>query len=94
MSQKNKPEAAPAGAVADDVVTVDARGMRCPMPLLRAKQALNNLVSGERVRVLATDSGSVRDFHSYAELSGHKIEFFAENQGQYEYLLVKKREDS
>lgn len=69
---------------------VDATGLRCPLPLLKAKQALNQLQHGETVRVTATDAGSVRDFHAFAELSGHRIIRFTECDGVYEYLLQKQ----
>jgi tRNA 2-thiouridine synthesizing protein A len=69
---------------------VDASGLRCPLPLLKAKQALNNLQSGERVKVVATDAGSVRDFHAFAELSGNSILSFTERAGLYEYVLQKR----
>lgn len=69
---------------------VDATGLRCPLPLLRAKQGLRELVSGEVIRVMATDSGSVRDFHSFAKISGHNLEGFCEADNLYLYLLKKK----
>lgn len=71
-------------------LTVDATGLRCPLPLLKAKQALNQLQAGETVKVMATDSGSVRDFHAFADLSGHRIIRFAESDGVYEYILQKQ----
>jgi tRNA 2-thiouridine synthesizing protein A len=69
---------------------VDATGLRCPLPLLKAKQALNQLTSGETVKVTATDAGSVRDFYAFAELSGNRIICFAERDGIYEYVLQKQ----
>lgn len=69
--------------------TVEAQGLRCPLPLLRAKQALNQIQSGQCLRVLATDKGSVKDFHAFARLSGHTIEAFVENDGVYEYVIRK-----
>lgn len=71
-------------------VEVDACDLRCPLPLLRAKQALRDLASGGVLRVSATDSGSVRDFHSFASISGHTLEGFCEQGGVYTYLLRKK----
>ena len=50
---------------------IDARGLSCPLPLLKAKQGLNGLNAGESLLVLATDGGSVRDFHSFVKLSEH-----------------------
>lgn len=69
---------------------VDATGLRCPLPLLKAKQALNQLRSGEIVEVIATDAGSVRDFHAFADLSGNRIIRFIERDGIYEYRLQKQ----
>jgi Predicted redox protein, regulator of disulfide bond formation len=69
---------------------VDAAGLRCPLPLLKAKQALNSLKSGEIVKVTATDAGSVRDFHAFADLSGHRLLRFTEYDGRYEYVLQKQ----
>lgn len=70
-------------------VLVDARGLSCPMPLLKAKVALNSCQQGEQVRVLATDAGSVRDFHSFADLSVHSLAKFAEHDEYFEYVLTK-----
>ncbi|GAB5452747.1 MAG: sulfurtransferase TusA family protein [Halioglobus sp.] len=72
-----------------EVVEVDARGLECPMPLLKAKRALNSLSSGEQLRVLATDSGSVRDFEVFARQSGHRLLQSNEQDGVYCYLLQK-----
>lgn len=69
---------------------VDAIGLRCPLPLLRAKQGLRELVPGDFIRVIATDSGSVRDFYSFAKISGHSLEGFCEADNLYVYLLKKK----
>ena len=68
---------------------VDASGLRCPLPLLKAKQALRDLAPGELLRVLATDSGSVRDFQAFARISGHELVSFAERDSTYCYLLKK-----
>lgn len=76
------------GAIQTDA-QVDARGLRCPLPLLKAKQALRDLAPGQRLQVLATDSGSVRDFQSFAELSGHQLEHQAEEAGVYCHILLK-----
>ncbi len=73
-----------------EVQQLDARGLACPLPLLKAKQALNKLNSGECLRVLATDAGSVRDFKSFTDLSGHSLLESTEQDGYYLYLLRKK----
>ncbi len=80
----------PPGVTADR--ELDVRGLRCPLPLLRAKQALRDMAPGERLRVLATDSGSVRDFHAFAKISGHSLESCDEEGGVYRYLLVKNED--
>ncbi len=68
---------------------LDTRGLRCPLPLLKAKQALRDMAAGQVLRVLATDAGSVRDFQAYAQLSGQELLAFAELDSVYCYLLKK-----
>lgn len=52
---------------------LDLKGISCPLPLLKAKQALSRMNSGQVIRVYATDPGSVRDFASFARISGHRL---------------------
>ena len=52
---------------------LDARGLVCPMPLLKAKRAINAMTAGQQLEVLSTDQGSVRDFRVFAEQSGHLL---------------------
>lgn len=71
-------------------VELDATGLDCPMPLLKAKRALNGMASGERLRVLATDQGSVRDFRVFTEQSGHRLLATQETaEGVYIHLIEK-----
>ena len=72
-------------------VLLDATGLNCPMPLLKAKRALNDLAPGELLLVLATDPGSVRDFEVFSTQSGHALLESGRDQGRYRYLLEKKR---
>ena len=72
-----------------DLVELDARGLDCPMPLLKAKRALNGMDPGQRLEVIATDQGSVRDFEVFASQSGHALLEFSEHEGVYTYLLEK-----
>lgn len=72
------------------VTEVDARGLSCPLPLLKAKQALNAMDSGEQLQVLATDQGSWRDFRVFTQQSGHQLLDSREEDGVYIYLLQKK----
>lgn len=68
---------------------LDACGLACPLPLLKAKQRLRDLASGEILRVLATDQGSVRDFKAFADLGGHTLIEQTQTQGVYIHLLQK-----
>ena len=52
---------------------VDARGLNCPLPILKAKKALSELHSGELLKVLCTDVGSVRDFQAFARQTGNEL---------------------
>ena len=54
-------------------IEVDARGLNCPLPILKAKKALNGMQSGQTVRVVATDAGSVRDFQAFAKQTGNEL---------------------
>jgi tRNA 2-thiouridine synthesizing protein A len=71
-------------------VLLDASGLSCPMPLLKAKQALNKLPGGALLRVIATDPGSVRDFEVFSRQSGHALLESTRRDGHFEYLLRKK----
>lgn len=52
---------------------LDTRGLNCPLPILKAKKALGELASGELLRVVATDAGSVRDFQAFAKQTGNEL---------------------
>ena len=54
-------------------IEVDARGLNCPLPILKAKKALSGLQSGQTVRVVSTDAGSVRDFQAFAKQTGNEL---------------------
>lgn len=68
---------------------VDARGYRCPMPLLMAKRALNELGAGQTLRLLATDAGSLRDFEVFSRHSGHQLLAAEAQEGVYLVVLKK-----
>jgi TusA-related sulfurtransferase len=68
---------------------VDARGLNCPLPILKAKKALSELGSGDLLRVLATDPGSVRDFQAFARQTGNEL--LEQNQAGSEYVHVLRR---
>ena len=52
---------------------IDTRGLNCPLPILKAKKALADLKSGQLLKVLATDAGSVRDFQAFAKQTGNEL---------------------
>lgn len=68
---------------------LDASGLTCPLPLLKAKQALNGMVSGKVLKVTCTDSGSVRDFQVFCQQSGNQLLDSMQTDGKYLYWLQK-----
>lgn len=69
--------------------TVDARGLNCPLPILRAKKALNEMIRGQTLQVMATNPGSVLDFQAFAKQTGHHLLETHETDGEYIFLLRK-----
>jgi len=69
---------------------VDARGLNCPLPVLRTKKALNEMTSGQVLRILATDPASVRDFQAFARQTGNELLQHAEQEGVFTFLLKRK----
>jgi tRNA 2-thiouridine synthesizing protein A len=74
----------------EEVRILDVKGLNCPMPLLKAKKALNEMNAGEQLQVIATDPGSVRDFEVFCQQSGHPLLCSEESEGTFTYLLQKK----
>ena len=68
---------------------VDARGLSCPLPLLRAKLALRDMQGGQLLYLLASDAGSQRDIARFAELAGHRLLQMREQDGEFHYWLRK-----
>jgi tRNA 2-thiouridine synthesizing protein A len=69
---------------------IDARGLNCPLPILRTKKALNDMQSGQVVRIVATDPASVRDFEAFARQTGNALLERGEENGAY-WFLMKRR---
>jgi tRNA 2-thiouridine synthesizing protein A len=69
---------------------LDARGLNCPLPILRTKKSLNEMISGQILRVLATDPGSVRDFQAFSRQTGHELLASNAEDGQFVFVLKKK----
>lgn len=70
---------------------VDARGLNCPLPILRAKKMLSEMKAGQVVRVLATDPGSVKDFEAFARQTGNELLQQGETPDKaFEFFLRRK----
>ena len=70
---------------------LDARGLKCPLPVLRARKAMQGVAPGEMLRVLATDPAAVRDFQAFCGATGHELVERGERAGEFTFLLRKKR---
>ncbi|MFT4769382.1 MAG: tRNA 2-thiouridine synthesizing protein A [Glaciecola sp.] len=68
---------------------VDARGQRCPMPLLMAKRGLNGLEVGQTLHLISTDTGSRRDFEVFTKQSGHELLEAVDVDDEFHFLLRK-----
>ncbi len=68
---------------------LDARGLNCPLPILKAKKAINALESGQVLKIIATDPGSVKDFEAFAKQTGNELLESSEAGGEYTFLLKK-----
>ncbi|WP_194726086.1 sulfurtransferase TusA family protein [Noviherbaspirillum malthae] len=69
---------------------LDARGLNCPLPILKAKKALAEMSSGEILRVLATDPGSVRDFQAFARQTGNDLVDHSESNKEFTFFMKRK----
>ncbi|MDE2592657.1 MAG: sulfurtransferase TusA family protein [Burkholderiales bacterium] len=72
---------------------LDARGLTCPLPILKAKKALSDMHSGEVLKVLATDPGSLRDFQAFARQTGNDLldQQTLQNEGRDEFVHLLRR---
>jgi tRNA 2-thiouridine synthesizing protein A len=68
---------------------LDACGLNCPLPILRAKKALGTMDSGNVLRVIATDAGSVKDFEAFSRQTGNALLDSHEEDGKFYFLLKK-----
>jgi TusA-related sulfurtransferase len=69
---------------------IDTSGLNCPLPILRAKKALAELQSGDLLKVVATDAGSLRDFSAFATQTGHAL-VMQQTQGDGRYIFVLRK---
>ena len=68
---------------------LDASGLNCPLPILRAKKTLNGMTAGQVLHVIATDPGSVKDFDAFAKQTGNKLTESREEGGKFHFLIEK-----
>lgn len=69
---------------------LDARGLNCPLPILRTKKALNELTGGQTLKVVATDPGAIKDFQAFAKQTGNELVESGEANGEFTFVLRKK----
>ena len=69
---------------------LDARGLNCPLPILRTKKAINSMTQGQVLRVLATDPGSVKDFDAFCKQTGNQLVSSEQTGGEYVFQIRKK----
>jgi tRNA 2-thiouridine synthesizing protein A len=69
---------------------VDARGLNCPLPILRTKKALTDMLSGQVLRILATDPGAVKDFQAFAKQTGNALVDQSANDKEFTFFMQKK----
>ncbi|HJL53346.1 MAG: sulfurtransferase TusA family protein [Arenicellales bacterium] len=68
---------------------LDARGLNCPLPILRAKKTLNTMSGGQILKIMATDPGSVKDFEAFAKQTGNELLDSSELDGEFHFMLKK-----
>lgn len=68
---------------------LDASGLNCPLPILRAKKTLNGMDAGQILHIIATDPGSVKDFDAFAKQTGNELMESREEGGKFHFLIKK-----
>jgi tRNA 2-thiouridine synthesizing protein A len=69
---------------------LDARGLKCPLPILRAKRALTDMASGQVLKIVATDPGSVKDFQAFSKQTGNALLHHAEANKEFTFFMQRK----
>ena len=69
--------------------TLDAKGLNCPLPILKARKALKDVADGGTLEILATDHGSVADFEAFCRQTGNELLEHSEDDGIYRFLIKK-----
>lgn len=74
----------------DGATLLDARGLACPLPVLKAKKAIRKVPADGLLKVLSTDPGSVKDFQAFCDVTGHRLESSSDADGVFEFLIRAK----
>ena len=69
---------------------LDARGLNCPLPILKTKKSLADMTSGQVLKVVSTDAGSIKDMQAFANQTGNALVSSTEENGEYVFLMQKK----
>lgn len=69
---------------------LDARGLGCPLPILKTKKSLADMASGQVLKIICTDSGSMKDMQAFANQTGNVLLSSTEEKGEYTFLMQKK----
>jgi len=77
--------------MAEEMKIVDARGLVCPLPVLRARKALQGVARGAAIQVLATDPAALKDFPAFCAESGNALEAQREEAGVYRFTIRRAR---
>ncbi len=75
--------------MSDNVTVVDASGLKCPLPVLKARKAIKSLGTGMALRVISTDPASPLDFRHFCNTAGHELLSVTEGDGRHEFLIRK-----
>ena len=71
-------------------VEIDTRGLNCPLPILKAKKALATMASGQVLKVVSTDTGSVRDFAAFAKQTGNELLSQSDASGSFVFFMKRR----
>lgn len=71
-------------------IELDARGMSCPLPILKTKKSLNGMTTGQVLKVTSTDCGSVKDMEAFSKQTGNVLISQTEENGEFIFLMKKK----
>jgi len=69
---------------------LDARGLNCPLPILRAKKALNDMQTGQVLKIVATDPGAVKDFQAFCKQTGNDLLSHGEANKEFTFFMKRK----